>query len=61
MHVKLAELKKTKFRPIEGMHKYNLLIFESQWLHLVSNSLEKFEFYEYKMYLDVEIAALNIV
>ena len=43
------------------MHKYNLLIFESQWLHLVSNSLEKLEFYEYKMYLDVEIAALDIV
>ena len=43
------------------MHKYNLLIFESQWLHLVSNSIEKCEFYEYNMYLDVEIAALNIV
>ena len=41
------------------MHKYNLLIFES--MVAFSNSLEKLEFYEYKMYLDVEIAALDIV
>ena len=39
------------------MHLLNLLIFGNRWLCLISISLEKFEFYEYKMYLDVEIVA----
>ena len=39
------------------MHKSILLIFGSRWLCLISISSEKFEFYKYKMYLDVEIVA----
>ena len=39
------------------MHIWILLIFRSRWLCLVGISSEKFEFYEYKMYLDVEIVA----
>ena len=39
------------------MHISNLLIFGCRWLVLISISSEKFEFYEYKMHLDVEIVA----
>ena len=39
------------------MHISNVLIFENRWLCLISISSEKFEFDEYKMYLDVEIVA----
>ena len=34
---------------------YKTLIFESRCLCLVSISSEKFEFYEYEMYLDVKV------
>ena len=40
------------------MHMSNLLIFWCRWLCLISISSEKFEFYKYKMYLDVEIVDL---
>ena len=40
------------------MHMSNLLIFGCRWLYLISISSEKFEFYKYKMYLDVDIVAL---
>ena len=39
------------------MHISDLLIFVWRWLCLIGISPEKFEFYEYKMYLDVEIVA----
>ena len=39
------------------MHISYLLTFGSRWLCLISISSEKFEFCEYKMYLDVEIVA----
>ena len=45
------------------MHIQNLLIFESRWLHLiilVSITSEKFEFYEYKMYQDIQKGILHI-
>ena len=39
------------------MHISDLLIFAWRWLCLIRISPEKFEFYKYKMYLDVEIVA----
>ena len=39
------------------MHISDLLIFAWRWLCLIRISPEKFEFYEYKIYLDVEIVA----
>ena len=41
------------------MHISNVLIFENRWLCLISS--EKFEFDEYKMYLDVEIVAPSML
>ena len=43
------------------MHISNVLIFENRWLCLISISSEKFEFDEYKMYLDVEIVAPSML
>ena len=43
------------------MHISNLLIFGSRWFCLISISSEKFEFYEYKIYLDVEIVASSML
>ena len=40
------------------MHISSMLIFGYQWFCLISFSSEEFEFYKYKMYLDMEIVAL---
>ena len=39
------------------MRRQNLLNFGSRWQCLVNISSEKLEFYEYKMYLELEIVA----